>query len=116
MLAAARARISEAALHERPDPDGYPGLKQQLKAAKAALVFGPEDRAHHAIFFACGRYYASKLDYRLEDCGAFEVDTRPVAEVLEAIKGFNDELGTQHEDRLPNLYGAWKAKKRPLDG
>ena len=111
VLSVAQVRISEAAREERPEPDGYPGLKQQLQAAKAALVFGPEDRAPHAVFFACGRYYASKLHQRLEDGGAFQVDNRPTSEVLEAIKGFNDELDTQHEDRLPYLYGAWKAKK-----
>jgi hypothetical protein len=111
VMAAARGRLEQAAINMVPEPDGYPGLKEQLRAAKNALVFGPEDRAPHAIFFACGRLYSGKLLYRLEDSGAFVVEQREVATVLSGIKALNDKLKAEHQDRLPYLYGAWKAKK-----
>ena len=112
VTAAAKVRLSKAAKEVRPEPEGYPGLKAQLKAAKSALIFGPEDRAPHAVFYACGKYYAAQLHSRLQDSGAFIVETKTVAEVLENIQGFNKSLGTKHQDRVPYLYGAWKAKKQ----
>ena len=111
VMAGARARLSQAAINQVPEPDGYPGLKEQLRAAKNALVFGPEDRAPHAMFFACGRLYSSKLLYRLEDSGAFIVDNRDPAAILQHIKQLNELLKAEHHDRLPYLYGSWKAKK-----
>ena len=45
VVARAQLRLSQAAIARAPEPEGYPGLKQQLRAAKNALVFGPEDRA-----------------------------------------------------------------------
>ena len=30
---------------------------------------------------------------------------------MAALAAFNIELGTQHRDRVPYLYGSWKAKK-----
>jgi hypothetical protein len=112
IMAAARTRLSEAAVNQAPEPDGYPGLKDQLQAAQNALVFGPEDRAPHALFFCCGRLYASKLLQRLEESGAFVQENRPPAEILQTINEFNDEVKVEHHPRLPYLYGAWKAKKQ----
>ena len=100
-----------SAVARHPLPDGFPGLREQLQAAKTALVFGPEDRAPHAVFFACGRSYATKLHNRLSEGGAFCLETRPPADVMAALAAFNTELGTQHRDRVPYLYGSWKAKK-----
>ena len=77
---AARLKLQQAASSKHPTPDGYPGLREQLRAAQNALVFGPEDRAPHALFFACGRYYAAQLQVRLEDGGAFITEDRPPAE------------------------------------
>ena len=111
VMDAARAKLQHAAGNKKPAPDGYPGLKEQLKAAQNALVFGPEDRAPHALFFACGRYYASKLHTRLADGGAFITEARCPAEALQDIETFNNTLGLGHHNRLPYLYGAWKAKK-----
>lgn len=92
-------------------PEGYPGLRQQIQAAQAALVFGPEDRAPHGLFFACGRIYASQLHSRLQESRSFEVDPRPEAEILAVWENFNTEWELQHHSRLPYLYGVWKAKK-----
>ena len=108
---AARLKLQQAASSTHPTPDGYPGLREQLRAAQNALVFGPEDRAPHALFFACGRYYAAQLQDRLEDGGAFITEDRPPAEVLQDIEKLNEDLGVIHHHRLPYLYGAWKAKK-----
>eukprot|EP00667_Euglena_gracilis_P000109 EG_transcript_109 len=110
--ARAEARITQAAREHPHEPDGYPNLQEQLSAAKRALVFGPEDRAPHALFFACGRLFAAKLHERLEATGAFVPDARPPADLLEQIKALNDELQLLHHPRLPYLYGAWKAKKQ----
>jgi hypothetical protein len=107
----ARAALSSAAATRRPLPDGFPGLRDQLNAAKNALVFGPEDRAPHAVFFACGRSYAGKLHSRLNEGDAFIRETRPHAEVFAALEAFNEDLGTKHIARMPYLYGSWKAKK-----
>jgi hypothetical protein len=112
VMAAARTRLVQAAIDSVPEPDGYPGLKQQMQAAKNALVFGPEDRAPHALFYACGRHYASKLHYRLADGGAFFQEERPLAEVLQTLSQVNTKLKAEHHDRLPYLYSAWKAKKQ----
>lgn len=51
----ARTRLEEAMRRVTPAPNGYLGLKEQMSAAKNALVFGPEDHAPHGVFFACGR-------------------------------------------------------------
>jgi hypothetical protein len=48
--ARAKARLTDAARDRPPDPDGYPGLREQMRVAKNALVFGPEDRAPHGFF------------------------------------------------------------------
>ena len=111
-VAKARVKLQEAAVLQRPLPDGYPGLRDQIKAAQNALVFGPEDRAPHALFYACGRLYASLLEYRLQDSGAFKQETRSREEVLEDLSQFNKDLQLNHHNRLPYLYGAWKAKKQ----
>ena len=111
VMAAAKTRLTQEAVNQVPEPEGCPGLKAQLNAAKNALVFGPEDRAPHAIFFTCGRLYASKLKQRLQDSGAFVVVDQEPATTLAAIRDFNDALGMPHHARLPYLYGAWKAKK-----
>ena len=84
ILSRARAALSISAAARRPLPDGFPGLREQLNAAKNALVFGPEDRAPHAVFFACGRSYAGKLHSRLNEGGAFILETRPSAKVFAA--------------------------------
>jgi hypothetical protein len=39
------------------------------------------------------------------------VEQRSPATVLADIKQLNEELGAEHHERLPYLYGAWKAKK-----
>ena len=111
ILEKAHAALTASAVARHPLPDGFPGLREQLQAAKTALVFGPEDRAPHAVFFACGRSYATKLHNRLSEGGAFCLETRPPADVMAALAAFNTELGTQHRDRVPYLYGSWKAKK-----
>ena len=111
VMAAAKARLAQAAINQGPEPEGYPGLKQQLNAAKNALVFGPEDRAPHAIFFACGRLYAAKLKHRLHDSGAFVVVDKHPENILADIEAFNESLGMPHHAMLPYMYGAWKAKK-----
>ena len=110
--ARAKARLAAAARDRPPDPDGYPGLREQIQAAKRALVFGPEDRAPHGFFFACGRWYADKLNARLGETGAFVVETSTRDAILGGLRSFNDSLGLKHHDRLPYLYGAWKAKKK----
>ena len=112
VLAKAQARLTAAAQTQPPEPDGHPDLQRQMTAAQNALVFGPEDRAPHALFFACGRQYAARLHERLELVGAFAHDPRSPAEILEEIAAFNDALGLRHWRRLPYLYGAWKAKKK----
>ena len=112
VMAKAQARLQAAAVAQHPAPDGYPGLREQIKAAQNALVFGPEDRAPHAFFYACGRLDASKLDYRLMDSGAFMQETRDRYEVLQEIAEFNESLQLQHHKCLPYLYGGWKAKKQ----
>ena len=75
-------------------------------------MFGPEDRAPHGFFFACGRWYADKLNARLGETGAFVVETSTRDAILGGLRSFNDSLGLKHHDRLPYLYGAWKAKKK----
>jgi len=112
VTARAEARMVEAARENPQEPDGYPDLDRQLKAAKTALVFGPEDRAPHALFFACGRLYAAKLNERLEQANAFSKETRPPKDLLEHIRSLNEDLQLIHHGRLPYLYGAWKAKKK----
>jgi hypothetical protein len=87
-----------------------------MKAAQNAQVFGPKDKAPHALFFACGRYYAYKLLTHLADGGAFVTEERCPAESLKDIEKFNGTLGLEHHNRFPYLKGAWKAKKRPSDG
>ena len=116
VLARAGARLARAARTQAPEPDGYPGLRKQLKAAQAALVFGPEDRAPHALFFACGHLYRARLHERLEQPGAFVRENRSSTEVLQAIKTLNEALGVEHHERLPYLYGGWKAKSKPFAG
>ena len=111
LMKKAQARLQAAARETRPMPEGYPGLKEQMRAAQNALVFGPEDRAPHAFFYACGRYYASKLHYRLLDSGAFTQEARGRPEVLAEIGEFNDSLSLVHHPRVPYLYGAWKGKE-----
>jgi len=110
--ARAQARLMQAARDNPPEPDGYPDLHRQMEAAKRALVFGPEDRAPHALFFACGRLFAAKLHERLEQVGAFAREDLPPRDLLERIRAFNDGLQLTHHKRLPYLYGAWKAKKQ----
>ena len=111
VVAKAEVKLAEASRCRPPEPDGFPGLRQQLRAAKNALVFGPEDRAPHAIFFACGRLYQARLRQRLEEVGAFRPESRSKVEVLNEILAYNEELGVRHHNRLPYLYGSWKAKK-----
>ena len=112
LMKKALAKLQAAAVETRPSPEGYPGLKGQMRAAQNALVFGPEDRAPHAFFYACGRHYASKLHYKLLDSGAFVQETRRRQEVLAEIEEFNNSLSLLHHPRVPYLYGAWKAKKQ----
>ena len=112
VVARAQLRLSQAAIARAPEPEGYPGLKQQLRAAKNALVFGPEDRAPHAMFFACGRLYQARLHQRLTEARSFELQAGAAEDVLEGIRVFNEGLGLLHHNRLPYLYGAWKAKKK----
>jgi len=105
-------KLSEAAKRLPPEPDGYPGFRQQLKSAKNALVFGPEGRAPHAIFLACRRLYQAKLHNRFEEAGAFGIERRTKREVLDEIRAFNEGLHLPQHERLPYLYGSWKAKKQ----
>ena len=112
LMKKAQAKLQAAAVETRPPPGGYPGLRGQMRAAQNALVFGPEDRAPHAFFFACGRYYASKLHYRLLDSGAFTRETRGRQEVYAEIRKFHNNLSLVHHPRVPYLYGAWKTKKQ----
>jgi len=77
VLARAQIRLTAAAQTHQPEPDGHPDLRRQLTATQNALVFGPEDRAPHAVFFACGRPYAARIHERLEQAGAFSHDPRP---------------------------------------
>ena len=56
--------------------------------------------------------YQTKLHNRLEEAGAFGVETRDKREVLEEIRAFNEGLHLPHHARLPYLYGSWKAKKQ----
>ena len=112
VMARARWRATEAAKTRPQEPDGYPDMDNQLAAAQNALVFGPEDRAPHAVFFACGRAYAAKLHARLEEEGAFGHETATADELLRRIEAFNQNLSLKHHKRLPYLYGAWKAKKQ----
>ena len=65
IMARARHKVVQGAMAAKPLPDGQPGLLNQLNKAKAALMFGPEDRAPHAIAFVCGRWYLPKLQERL---------------------------------------------------
>ena len=111
VMAIATTRLTQAAQAQTPAPDGYPELRKQMQAAKNALVFGPEDRAPHALFFACGRMYQARLHERLEKAGAFSIVSSSRAEVLERIREQNEEFSLLHHGRLPYLYGAWKAKK-----
>jgi len=112
VVARAQLRLSQAAIARAPKPEGYPGLKQQLRAAKNALVFGPEDRAPHALFFACGRLYQARLHQRLTEARSFDLHAGAAEDVLGGIRVFNEGLGLQHHNRLPYLYGVWKAKKK----
>ena len=108
----ATVKLQEAAKSVPQEPDGYDGLQEQLKSAKRALVFGPEDRAPHGLFFACGRLYQASLHHRVTAAGAFATETRSSKEVLQEIAAFNEAIGATHRPRLPYLYGCWKAKKK----
>jgi hypothetical protein len=112
VMAKARTKVVQGAAAQLPMPDGYPGLRDQLRRAKAALMFGIEDRAPHAIFYMCGVLYASKLHERLNVPGAFVTETRPPKEVLQDLSTANETLGLTHHNRLPYLYGGYKAKKK----
>jgi hypothetical protein len=93
------------------EPEGYPALLAQMTQMQAHLVFGPEDRAPHAMFFACGKVYASALHDRLEVVGAYVREQKVREEVLAELKDFQKSQGAEEVLRLPYLYGAWKAKK-----
>ena len=85
VMAEATVRLVQAEKDHPSAPEGYPDLRKQMKKAQNALVFGPEDRAPHALFFACRRMYQAKLLERLEGAGAFSTEERARDEVLDAI-------------------------------
>ena len=93
VLARAQGKLAEAVRRWPQEPDGYPGLRQQLKAACSALVFGPEYRSPHGFFFACGRWYQHQLFLRCTAEGAFQVEDRSIQDVLYEMQAFNDQLG-----------------------
>ena len=64
------------------------------------------------MFFACGRLYQARLHQRLTEARSFELQAGAAEDVLEGIRVFNEGLGLLHHNRLPYLYGAWKAKKK----
>ena len=85
--------------------------KKHVRRTKAALVFGPEARAPHGIFIACGRTYSDMVKRGLETPGAVDNDMSTKKEVLQVLQNLNECTGLRHNNRLPYLYSIWKAKK-----
>jgi len=100
-------------LTHQVEPEGHPDLLRQLTTAKNALVFGPENRTPHALFFACGRQYAGRLRERLEQAVAVSHDPRAPAEILAEIAAFDKALGLRHHPVCPNCMRRVMPKRRP---
>ena len=110
ILRLCRERHCKAASTSPPNPEGHPGLKQQIQEAQQVLVFGHEDRAPHAIQIVCRRFYECALAAQLATPGTFSPTSNSASEVLSELE-FNRNLELPHGNRLPYLHGIWKAKK-----
>ena len=60
-----------AAAKEHTLPEGYPGLKGQIKEAHNQLVFLLDDRAPHGVVFVYKRWYQKKMAEYLADTSVF---------------------------------------------
>ena len=94
------------------NPEGHPGLAAQIKEAQDVLVFGHEDRSPHAVQCICKKFYQAALATQLAAPGVFTPLNVPAEEVMERVEAENKSRDFEHHNRLPYLYGTWKAKKK----
>ena len=92
-------------------PEGYPGLKAQIREAQRDLVFILDDRAPHGVLFVCKRWYQKEMAAYLQDDKVFEVTCRPWDAVLGELRAFNDRLCFPTGTGIPYNYGIWKPLK-----
>ena len=66
----------------------------------------------HAVQCICKRFYQAALATQLAAPGVFTPFNVPAEEVMERVEAENKSRDFEHHNRLPYLYGTWKAKKK----
>ena len=101
-----------AAAHQRPLPEGYPGLRTEIRQAQEKLVFLLDDRAPHGILFVCKRWYQHQMALYLADNTIFEPVDRPWETILMDLKAFNAMWKFHTGSGIPFTYGICKTSNK----
>ena len=93
-------------------PEGFPGLRQAIAAAKNDLVFLHDDRAPHGMVMICKRWYQQKMAQYLANTTVFEPVDGSWQQIRDMIKAHNDKWGYETGTGIVYNYGIWKQKKK----